>query len=84
MASPRGSCLRSEAEQTDAGRGEIEIPQARFLFVTFSFGKAKEKVMLHPQISNMRFYIVNVSLTTKYCEFAIVLLLNAAAGPKRG
>ena len=40
--------------------------------------------MLYPQISNMRFYIVNVSLTTKYCEFAIVLLLNAAAGPKRG
>ena len=31
-------------------RGKIEIPRARFLFVTFSFGEAKEKVRPHLQI----------------------------------
>ena len=43
-------------------RGKIEIPRARFLFATFSFGEAKEKVGRQPQISNMRFVLLYVWL----------------------
>ena len=38
-------------------RGEIEIPPARFLFVTFSFGEAKENADGQSQTSNMSSYI---------------------------
>ena len=42
--------------------GKSKSPQARFLFATFSFGEAKEKVGRQPQISNMRFVLLYVWL----------------------
>ena len=37
--------------------GKSKSPRARFLFVTFSFGEAKEKVKLHPLISKKSSYL---------------------------
>ena len=42
--------------------GKSKSPRARFLFATFSFGEAKEKVGRQPQISNMRFVLLYVWL----------------------
>ena len=42
--------------------GKSKSPRVRFLFATFSFGEAKEKVGRQPQISNMRFVLLYVWL----------------------
>ena len=42
--------------------GKSKSPRDRFLFATFSFREAKEKVGRQPQISNMRFVLLYVWL----------------------
>ena len=58
--------IKTEAAFLVASRGlrggKSKSPRARFLFATFSFGEAKEKVGRQPQISNMRFVLLYVWL----------------------
>ena len=59
----RSAFIFDKAENLFSGRfkggsgGKSKSPRARFLFVTFSFGEAKEKVKLHPLISKKSSYL---------------------------
>ena len=69
---PLGSCrLVADSQKNRSGfsgrfkgapGGKSKSPRDRFLFATFSFREAKEKVGRQPQISNMRFVLLYVWL----------------------